>query len=129
MKDLKKLVYAIAFIIVALSNVTIGVDAASNKITASSKSLYQKKITKAEAKKNKYYRKNYYKFGANGSVTAKKNHYANVQLIEGITGTVLASSGRVWGKNTVSVDTGYCTTYCSLIIDPDFQSTAIWYGF
>lgn len=60
---------------------------------------------------------------------AKNRHYANVQLIEGVTGQVLVSSGRKWGKNTVSVDTGYCTTYSCLVVDSYLQYAAIWYGF
>ena len=125
----KKRLIAFAMVVIAVMNLGFTTEAASNVVTASSKSVYSKKITKAEAKKYKYYKKNYYKFGAKGSVTAKNKHYANVQLIEGLTGTVLASSGRQWGKGTVSVDTGYCTTYCCLIVDPDLQYATIWYGF
>lgn len=117
--------FIIAVAIVVLMCMAVPTFAMDDRVTASNVELHTKTITAAEAKNNSNWTKNYKKAYANGYVTAKQKHYANVKLY--VVGQEVKKSGRKWGTGKVSVSTGWWKGGCAM--SSDYYGRSIYYGF
>jgi len=133
MKKIMKRIGIFALILITATNCSVIVEAKKKdngkKITASSKSVYHKEITKTEANVYPYLRKGYYKFGANGYTTAEARHSTTVELHDGITGVLYKSSGRRIGTGYVAADTGYDMDHCWISYDSFLHYATLYYNF
>lgn len=99
--------------------------AMDKRVTASNVHVYDKCISKSEAKEHKYWIKGYYTAYAKGYVTSKTKHYANARLLS--FGAKVKDSGRKWGTGKVYANTGWDYSGCSIV--PDYFGSQIFYGF
>ncbi|MDD3185669.1 MAG: hypothetical protein PHT76_10270 [Anaerostipes sp.] len=111
---------------VIIMNMSMSVFAMDKRVTASKHYVTEKKVTAADAKANKNWKKGEYKGKANGYVTSAKMHYANVALYLQYS-NYSKKSGKKWGKGKVKVGTGWLTKTSAKPFDLFFS--AIYYGF
>lgn len=116
---------ALALVIILMLLSTGVVFAIDKRITASGHKVHPKVITASEAKKNKNWKKGFYKAYASGFTTSKAKHYSNAKLY--LMGSPVKSSGRKWGTGKVSVSTGYYKGGCA--VTPTPYGSAVFYGF